>query len=136
WHLLFTSRPDELPLNRRQRIRELIRLSNLADQPLDRGIQRPKERRTHSIGRDHRPARRRAERARIATMTNIDATAPDRSRAITSRGPDLAEMIWLPGVTFHMGSDKHYSEEAPVHHVRVDGFWIDRTPVTNRQFRE
>ena len=28
---LFTSRPSELPLNRRQRIRELIRLSTLAD---------------------------------------------------------------------------------------------------------
>jgi hypothetical protein len=31
WHLLFTSRASELPLNRRQRIRELIRLSKLAD---------------------------------------------------------------------------------------------------------
>jgi hypothetical protein len=31
WHLLFTSRPDELPLDRQQRIRELIRLSHLAD---------------------------------------------------------------------------------------------------------
>ena len=31
WHLLFTSRPDELPLNRQQRIRELIRLGHLAD---------------------------------------------------------------------------------------------------------
>ena len=31
WHLLFTSRPDELPLNREQRIRELMRLSHLAD---------------------------------------------------------------------------------------------------------
>ena len=31
WHLLFTSRPDELPLNRRQRILELVRLSKLAD---------------------------------------------------------------------------------------------------------
>jgi formylglycine-generating enzyme required for sulfatase activity len=28
-----------------------------------------------------------------------------------------------------------YAEEAPVHRVTVDGFWIDRTPVTNRQFR-
>jgi hypothetical protein len=30
-HLLITSRPSELPLNRRQRIFELVRLSNLAD---------------------------------------------------------------------------------------------------------
>ena len=35
-----------------------------------------------------------------------------------------------------MGSDQHYPEEAPVHRVTVDGFWIDRTPVTNRQFKE
>jgi sulfatase modifying factor 1 len=45
-------------------------------------------------------------------------------------------MIFIPGGTFRMGSDKHYPEEAPVHRVGVDGFWIDRTPVTNRQFRE
>ena len=31
WHLMFTSRPSELPLNRRQRIGDLIRLSKLAD---------------------------------------------------------------------------------------------------------
>ena len=31
-----------------------------------------------------------------------------------------------------MGSDRHYPEEAPAHRVTVDGFWIDRTPVTNR----
>jgi formylglycine-generating enzyme len=69
-------------------------------------------------------------------MTTIDAPAPDRSRTAASRGPDLADMIWLPGGTFHMGSDKHYGEEGPVHRVTVGGFWIDRTPVTNRQFRE
>ena len=45
-------------------------------------------------------------------------------------------MIWIPGGTFRMGSDKHYPEEAPAHRVTVDGFWIDRHPVTNRQFRE
>ena len=45
-------------------------------------------------------------------------------------------MIWIPGGTFRMGSDKHYPEEAPVHRVTVDGFFIDRTPVTNRQFKE
>src|SRR6478672_2556515 len=44
-------------------------------------------------------------------------------------------MIWIPDGTFRMGSDKHYPEEAPVHRVTVDGFWMDRYPVTNRQFR-
>lgn len=33
-----------------------------------------------------------------------------------------------------MGSDAHYPEEAPAHPVQVDGFWIDRFPVTNRMF--
>ena len=44
-------------------------------------------------------------------------------------------MIQIPGGTFRMGSDQHYPEEAPVHRVTVDGFWIDRTPVTNREFK-
>ena len=50
--------------------------------------------------------------------------------------PDPAEMLFIPGGTFRMGSDRHYPEEAPVHRVTVDGFWIDRHPVTNRQFKE
>jgi sulfatase modifying factor 1 len=33
-----------------------------------------------------------------------------------------------------MGSDDHYPEEAPAHQETVEGFWIDRTPVTNLQF--
>jgi formylglycine-generating enzyme required for sulfatase activity len=35
-----------------------------------------------------------------------------------------------------MGSDRHYPDEAPVHSVTVDGFWIDRTPVTNAEFQQ
>ena len=46
------------------------------------------------------------------------------------------DMVFIPGGTFRMGSDHHYPEEAPSHRVAVDGFWIDRTPVTNRQFKE
>lgn len=46
------------------------------------------------------------------------------------------DMVWIPGGEFLMGSDCHYPEEAPAHRVRVDGFWIDRAPVTNEDFRE
>ena len=37
---------------------------------------------------------------------------------------------------FTMGSDRHYREEAPPHAVTVEGFWIDRWPVTNALFRQ
>ena len=43
-------------------------------------------------------------------------------------------MVWIPGRTYQMGSEKHYPEERPVHRVSVDGFWIDRFPVTNERF--
>jgi formylglycine-generating enzyme required for sulfatase activity len=49
--------------------------------------------------------------------------------------PTFPDMIWIAGGSFRMGSDVHYPEEAPAHRVSVDGFWMDRTPVTNAQFR-
>jgi formylglycine-generating enzyme len=45
-------------------------------------------------------------------------------------------MEWIPGGTFTMGSDHHYREEAPLHRETVEGFWIDRWPVTNALFRK
>jgi len=33
-----------------------------------------------------------------------------------------------------MGSDKDYPEERPMHRATVDGFWMDRYPVTNARF--
>ena len=48
--------------------------------------------------------------------------------------PPFPDMVWIPGGTFRMGSDKHYPEERPMHQVAVDGFWMDRYPVTNESF--
>lgn len=45
-----------------------------------------------------------------------------------------AGMVFVPAGSFAMGSDRHYPEEAPVHRVALDGFWMDRMAVTNRQF--
>jgi sulfatase modifying factor 1 len=42
--------------------------------------------------------------------------------------------VWIDGGRFQMGSDRFYPEEKPVHEVRVDGFWMDRAPVSNDDF--
>ena len=48
-----------------------------------------------------------------------------------------AGMRWIPGGEFTMGSDDADvpGVEHPAHRVRVDGFWMDETDVTNAQFR-
>lgn len=47
-------------------------------------------------------------------------------------------MVWVPGGTFLMGSDGLHAQpnERPVHPVYVDGFFMDRDPITNAQFAE
>ncbi|MGF1624261.1 MAG: formylglycine-generating enzyme family protein [Alphaproteobacteria bacterium] len=66
-------------------------------------------------------------------MTTPAAALADRE-ASTERSAPAPGMVWIPGGTFMMGSDSHYPEEAPAHQVTVDGFWIDATTVTNREF--
>jgi len=48
--------------------------------------------------------------------------------------PPDKDMLWIPGGTYLMGSEEFYSEEKPAHWVSVEGFWMDKTPVTNLQF--
>ena len=43
-------------------------------------------------------------------------------------------MVWIPGGTFKMGSDKFYPEEYPIHTVTVDGYWMDQCTVTNAEW--
>jgi formylglycine-generating enzyme len=61
--------------------------------------------------------------------------SPDAPRELSDVRPSRPGMVWIPGGTFLMGSDRHYPEEAPVHRVHVDDFWVDRHLVTNGQFR-
>lgn len=50
-------------------------------------------------------------------------------------GPTPVGMVWIPGGTFWMGcEDCEMPDTTPVHLVEVDGFWIDRTPITNAEF--
>ena len=53
-------------------------------------------------------------------------------------------MVWIPGGEFSMGAAeppamddvgmKATTDSRPIHRVYVDGFWMDRTEVTNADF--
>lgn len=56
-----------------------------------------------------------------------------------NRPPDSPPgMVWIPGGEFQMGAEGETRQrnELPPHLVRVDGFYMDETEVTNAQFRE
>ena len=46
----------------------------------------------------------------------------------------VAEMVEIPAGRFRMGSARFYPEEGPVREIEVDGFAIDRGPVTVAEF--
>jgi serine/threonine-protein kinase len=54
--------------------------------------------------------------------------------SVQTRTSDGMAMVFVPGGTFRMGSDSGNDDEKPVHDVTLDGFWIDRTEVTNAQY--
>jgi sulfatase modifying factor 1 len=74
-----------------------------------------------------------------AFQPTVANTAPPPAKA-----PD--GMVWIPGGEFSMGAadpqgmDKndvgmHATDDSrPIHRVYVDGFWMDKTEVTNEQF--
>ena len=93
----------------------------------------------------------------IAMMFRFRITEPSRGVKVAENdaapGPVLAApvlrpikqppgtppdgMAWIPGGAFRMGPDDESMPDAkPVHQVWVDGFFIDKTEVTNRQFEE
>src|SRR5689334_9991437 len=55
----------------------------------------------------------------------------------SSPGDPHAGMVWVEGGSFMIGSRHGYADERPASEPTiVDGFWIDRTEVTNAQFAE
>ncbi len=48
---------------------------------------------------------------------------------------DANEMVWIPGSDFIMGSTE-FEMEGPQQTIHVDGFWIDKYPVTNADYLE
>ncbi len=88
----------------------------------------------------------------VAGVALYALTRPDHSATTDPDNPNWADfvptinstkppepapegMVWIPGGQFWMGGqDARMPDAQPVHPVRVDGFWMDRTEVTNEQF--
>ncbi len=74
--------------------------------------------------------------ARFGVVAAQASETPAKRRVGPSENPP--GMVWIPGGEFSMGSDlpRAWPAEHPAHAVRVDGFWIDATEVTNARFAE
>ena len=68
--------------------------------------------------------------ARLARAERLHCPLPPPNAAIRHTG-----MVWVPGGEFDFG-DTVYPEEQPLRKIRVTGFWMDRTEVTNDQFAQ
>ena len=64
--------------------------------------------------------------SRAAAIAEVDIT-------VQGLGSDNANMVWVSGGTFTMGSNE-FDDTKPLHEVTVDGFWMDEHEVTNAQF--
>ena len=59
--------------------------------------------------------------------------APVQVSSAPLPGPAPEGMVWISGGEFWMGADE-FPDAQPWHRVAVDGFWMDKTEVTNDQF--
>ena len=75
--------------------------------------------------------------AGIAVLAFLAAYGLTRFGLDANTETELLGMRWIAGGEFTMGTDDEagWPDEKPAHRVRVDGFWIDETEVTNDQFR-
>jgi formylglycine-generating enzyme required for sulfatase activity len=83
--------------------------------------------------------------ARTATAAHHRAHADGNSDTSVAEPPVINEaaaptpapegMVWIPGGEYSMGSeDENMRDARPFHRVVVDGFWMDKTEVTNAEF--
>jgi formylglycine-generating enzyme len=65
-------------------------------------------------------------------MNDREGHLPATQSAVATAATNGMKLV--QGGSFRMGSEAFYPEERPLRRVKVDSFWIDETPVTNREF--
>jgi sulfatase modifying factor 1 len=82
--------------------------------------------------------------ALVSPAAFADAFQPTVELAGPPPSAAPAGMVWIPGGEFSMGSkdprgdlcggNEPMDDARPIHRVQLDGFWMDRTEVTNAEF--
>lgn len=99
------------------------------------------------LGAELRPVRRALLCTTALLLLRSDGHAARGSRPRLRASPKLGDrrrnvrdgavMVFVPPGTFQMGSEDGFSDERPVHPVRIRrGYWIYETEVTNTQYRK
>ena len=71
----------------------------------------------------------------VLVLALVGAGCESKSLGDTwTRPNDEMVTVYVPKGEFEMGSEDGFEDERPVHTVALDGFWIDRTEVTNAQY--
>jgi formylglycine-generating enzyme required for sulfatase activity len=91
----------------------------------------------------HRPFAQESVSSSTEAPHRVLSQSPRINAAVLSENVPQG-MTWIPGGVFWMGVDRdqfprtqqELQDAQPVHLVEVDGFWMDKTEVTNRQFAE
>jgi len=68
----------------------------------------------------------------LGLMVAMVGLASAQPQEIT--GKDGAPMLWVPGGEFTMGSEEGDDDEAPIHRVYLDAFYMDKYEVTVGQY--
>jgi formylglycine-generating enzyme len=92
----------------------------------------------------HNVARTENTRASLANVPPLAGFAPTIANAKFTSDSAPDGMVWVPGGEFSMGAAdppgmddtgmRATPDSRPIHRVYVDGFWMDKTVVTNKQF--
>lgn len=70
-------------------------------------------------------------------QTQAKVKPEDADLVVKEPGSTPEGMVWIPGGVFVMGSAKGpHEDERTEHDVALDGFWMDATEVTNRDFQK
>jgi formylglycine-generating enzyme required for sulfatase activity len=76
--------------------------------------------------------------ANTDTLKSCCSKIPSRYNAFGQKVDKHDGMVWIPAGNFMMGGDNEQArkDEYPKHGVKVNGFYMDATEVTNAQFSE